>query len=76
MELEIREGEQSDKGDLIEKGKKASEKRQEAFEFQMPAKENGENGNKAQSKWKGEKWAYQYGPQSMPISGTGVVETN
>ena len=44
MELEIREGEQSDKGDLIEKGKKASEKRQEAFEFQMPAKENGENG--------------------------------
>ena len=27
MELEIREGEQSDKGDLIEKGKKASEKR-------------------------------------------------
>lgn len=39
----------------------------------MPAKENGENGNKAQSKWKGEKWAYQYGPQSMPISGTGVV---
>ena len=27
MELEIREGEQSDKGDLIEKGKKASEKK-------------------------------------------------